>query len=99
MELIALSQVYFFQADQKYVTVIHKDGETLIDDTLKELEQQLEGRFVRVHRNALVAIDEIEGLEREAQSGCYELRLKNTAKRPLVSRRHVTELRSLLARL
>ena len=98
VELVPISDVYCFVADQKYVTIIHKGGETLIDDTLKELEGEFDGAFVRVHRNALVAVKFIEKLER-MPSGQYELQLKETEFRPIVSRRHVASVRELLANL
>lgn len=98
VELVPVHNIQLFVADQKYVTVIHTQGETLIDDTLKDLEKEFEGLFVRVHRNALVAIREIEKLER-MPTGQYELQLKNSDQRPVVSRRHVASVRELLGRL
>lgn len=98
VELVPIEDVFCFIADQKYVTIVHKNGETLIDDTLKELEDEFAGQFVRVHRNALVAITRIEKLERMA-SGQYELQLKNSPYRPTVSRRHVAAVRDLLSGL
>lgn len=98
VELVPIEDVFCFVADQKYVTIIHKGGETLIDDTLKDLEQEFEGAFVRVHRNALVAVGNIEKLERMT-TGQYELQLKHTEYRPSVSRRHVAAVRDLLSGL
>ncbi len=98
VELIPLESVFCFLADQKYVTVMHQSGETLIDETLKELEAELNQRFVRVHRNSLVAIAEIVGLERDS-AGHHCLRLKNSEYRPAVSRRHLASVRDLLSRL
>ncbi|MCB1617049.1 MAG: response regulator transcription factor [Pseudomonadales bacterium] len=98
VELVPVSEVRFFQADHKYVTAFHTKGETLIDDTLKELEQEFEGRFVRVHRNALVSVEHIEGMERTAP-GQYCLRMQGIAQKPLVSRRHASELSKLLRQL
>jgi len=95
VELIPLDNVRFFIADHKYVTVYHVEGETLIDDTLKELENEFTDLFVRIHRNALVAIKAIEGMERNAQ-GQYRVRLKDIEEKPIVSRRHVSRLRELL---
>jgi len=95
VELIPLDDVRFFIADHKYVTVYHVEGETLIDDTLKELETEFSNLFVRIHRNALVAITAIEGMERNAQ-GQYRVKLKNIEEKPVVSRRHVSRLRELL---
>lgn len=98
VELIPLTDVRFFIADQKYVTVHHLEGETLIDDTLKDLETELAGRFVRVHRNSLVSVAHIEAMER-APDGQFRLRLEGVDTKPVVSRRHVPELKELLARL
>ncbi len=98
IELIALSSVRFFQADQKYVTVHHADGETLIDEPLKELEERLGQAFVRVHRNALVHVSSIEGLERDSE-GQYRLAMKGIEAKPQVSRRHVSEIKALLTGL
>ncbi len=95
VELIPLDNVRFFIADHKYVTVYHTEGETLIDDTLKELETEFANLFVRIHRNALVSINAIEGMERNPQ-GQYRVRLKNIEEKPIVSRRHVSRLRELL---
>ncbi|WP_439136240.1 LytR/AlgR family response regulator transcription factor [Pseudomaricurvus sp.] len=98
VELIAVEKVFFFAADQKYVTVYHQGGETLIDDTLKELEQEFGDRFVRIHRNALVPLARVEAMEKNS-AGQFELRLKGTDLRPAVSRRHAGHLRDLLSSL
>lgn len=98
VELIPITNIHCFLADHKYVTVIHDEGETLIDDTLKELEVEFPKKFVRVHRNSLVAIEKIEGMERSS-AGQYEIKLKNIDYRPVVSRRHVASVRDLLNRL
>lgn len=95
VELIPLAAVYCFIADQKYVTVHYEAGEKLIDDTLKELEADLSGLFLRAHRNALVAIDKIEALEKQSD-GRFTLRLKGTDFKPTVSRRHLTLVRNIL---
>ncbi len=98
IELIAIENISCLLADQKYVTVVHDKGETLIDETLKELEVELTPTFIRVHRNALVARGEIEGLKR-ADSGHYEVILKNSEARPMVSRRHLSSVKMLLTEL
>lgn len=98
VELIAVDDIRCFVADQKYVTAHHVGGETLIDDTLKELEEEFSSRFVRVHRNALVSLRHIEGLERRSD-GYFEVLLEGLKLRPLVSRRHASKLRELLSHL
>jgi len=88
VELISLEDIRYFVADHKYVTVYHLQGEHLLDETLKELEEEFCGRFLRIHRNALVSINHIEAIERTSQ-GQYQVRLTGCEHKPLVSRRHV----------
>lgn len=98
IELIPLSEVKFFQADHKYVTVRHEGGEVLIDDTLRDLENEFGDKVVRIHRNALVMMDHLEGLERDP-SGHYQVRMRGIEDRLDVSRRHVSGLRRLVQTL
>lgn len=98
VELIPLDEVRYFLADHKYVTVYHRAGEHLLDETLKELEEEFGARFVRVHRNSLVSVKHIEALERNPQ-GQYQVRLADTELRPVISRRHVSDLKELLKAL
>ncbi|MFL0803477.1 MAG: LytTR family DNA-binding domain-containing protein [Agarilytica sp.] len=98
IELIPIETISCLVADQKYVTVVHEKGETLIDETLKELEEELAPEFIRVHRNALVARKEIVGLRR-SDGGHYEVELKNTENRPMISRRHLSTIKSLVSSL
>ncbi len=99
IELVPLTEVLYFKADHKYVTVRHEAGEVLIDDTLRDLEDEFGDRVVRIHRNALVLIDRIDGLERDPR-GHYQVRLRGTeAERLDVSRRHVSGLRRLVQTL
>lgn len=76
----------------------HVNGEHLLDETLKELEQEFSERFLRIHRNALVSVLHIEGIERTSQ-GQYQVRLSGTSQRPVVSRRHAGMLKELLKQL
>ncbi|HEY7885152.1 MAG TPA: LytTR family DNA-binding domain-containing protein, partial [Cellvibrionaceae bacterium] len=98
IELIALQDVRYFLADQKYVTVYHTGGEHLLDAPLKELEQEFAGRFLRVHRNALVSVAHIQALERSAEGG-YRVRLADTEAMPIVSRRHAMQVKEVLHKL
>ena len=92
MELIAIDDIRMFLADQKYVTVYHREGETLIDETLKELESEFPSHFLRIHRNALVSLKHIEGLERQGSSQ-YVVCLEGIDQKPAISRRHVPNVR------
>ncbi len=93
--LVPVDQVRFFLADQKYVTVGSADGEVLIEESLKDLEQEFGERFLRIHRNALVAVQYVQALERDAD-GCCTIRLAGVTQRLAVSRRMLTVVRSRL---
>lgn len=92
LELIPIENVYYFLADQKYVTVRHAGGQVLIDETLKDLENEFGDRFIRIHRNALLAIPYLEGLE-FIGTGQYQVRCRGINERLAVSRRHLPQLR------
>lgn len=98
IELIPLTEVRFFQADHKYVTVRHERGEVLIDDTLHDLEDEFGDRLVRIHRNALVMTHHLEGLVRDSR-GHYQVRMRGVEERLDVSRRHIPGLRKLVQAL
>ena len=92
VELIKIQDIYYFTADQKYVKVRHKDGIVLIDDTLKELEQEFEDKLFRVHRNAIINIKYLDFLE-TLDAGQYQLHFKGIDETLAVSRRHLPALR------
>lgn len=95
---VPAEDIVYFLADQKYTTVHHLHGEVLIEESLKNLEDDFAPWFLRVHRKALVATRFIAALERgrgddDAQ---HWLRLRH-AKEPLpVSRRRLAEVRRFL---
>jgi two-component system response regulator AlgR len=95
-KLIPFNSIYFFKSDHKYLTVVHHDGETLSDQTLKELEQQYPKDLVRVHRNTLVSIRYIEALTKD-KDGHYHVKIKDAAHLIPVSRRHVSELKQRIS--
>jgi two-component system response regulator AlgR len=96
IKLIPVKDIRFFRADQKYVTVRHGRGEELIDESLRQLEEEFARDFVRIHRSLLVAVAHIEALERTGDGG-YELRLRDDQLALPVSRRQVADLRKRLA--
>ncbi|MBP6513812.1 MAG: response regulator transcription factor [Steroidobacteraceae bacterium] len=91
LRLIPVEDVLSFVADQKYVTVRHLQGEDLLDESLKALEDEFAAEFVRIHRNALVAIRHLEALER-GQDGQYTAVLRHGGGRLPVSRRLAGEV-------
>jgi two-component system response regulator AlgR len=97
LELIKIEDIYYFHADHKYVTVRHRDGQMLIEESLKSLEKEFEGRFIRIHRNALINLDFIAGM-RSQEDGQY-LRLKEIEETLEISRRHLSAIRKIIKNL
>lgn len=98
VELVPVENIYYFLADQKYVTVRHKNGSVLIDETLKDLEHEFADQFIRIHRNALVSTHYLEGLE-VINTGQYQVRCRELEERLAVSRRHLPTLRERIQKL
>ena len=69
IHLIPLADVIFLKAELKYVTVRTAAREYLLEESLSRLEQEFLGRFVRIHRNCLVAKEAIRGFERGSAVG------------------------------
>ncbi len=93
LHLIPIENILYFQADQKYITVRHTNGEDLIDEPLKELAHEFADRFIRIHRSALVALTWIERMEK-TPDGQYEVWLRDCPEPLPVSRRHVTAVKA-----
>jgi two-component system response regulator AlgR len=96
--LTPVHRVICLVSEDKYTTVTHEKGSTVIDESLTELEQKYPGLFFRVHRNALVSRKHLRGLERSTEGHTYAL-LSGTERKPEVSRRNISALRKLLSEL
>ncbi|GAB3735730.1 LytTR family DNA-binding domain-containing protein [Luteimonas pelagia] len=98
LRLIPLDEVRYLQAEEKYVVVHHARGEDLIEESLKSLEEEFGDRFVRIHRNCLVARHELAELKR-APDGHVQAVLRHGDHPLEVSRRCVAGLRETLKHL
>jgi two-component system, LytTR family, response regulator AlgR len=92
LRLIPIEEIQFFFAEQKYTTVRHLKGEDLIEDSLRSLEEEFGTALVRIHRNALVSVRFLEGIERNAE-GQYFVKLRGCPAPLQVSRRMAGELK------
>lgn len=93
--LVPLSEVLYFRAELKYVTVRTRDHSYLLEASLNQLEQSHATSFVRIHRNALVAREAIAGFEKlritegeDASESAWVVRLRGIPETLVVSRRH-----------
>jgi len=92
IRLVPVPDILFFLADSKYVVVRTPTEEHLIEDSLVNLEKEFGDRFLRIHRNALVATGYIKGIEK-SPAGTWQISLKNLDKKLDVSRRHTAQVR------
>ncbi|WP_293674843.1 LytR/AlgR family response regulator transcription factor, partial [Thiolapillus sp.] len=95
VQRIALSDVYYFRADSKYVMVRHGGGESLLEDSLVSLEKRFPQELLRIHRSMLVRTAVISGLVKNLDGG-VQVVFADIDDRLDVSRRHVPAVRRLL---
>jgi two-component system response regulator AlgR len=98
LRLIPLDDVHYLQAEEKYVVVHHARGQDLIEESLRSLEEEFASRFVRIHRNCLVARHELMELRR-VEDGRVQAVLRHAAAPLEVSRRCVPALRETVKAL
>ncbi|MEX0638305.1 MAG: LytTR family DNA-binding domain-containing protein, partial [Burkholderiales bacterium] len=96
IHLVPVRDVVYLRAELKYVTLRTRAGEHLIEESLVALEREFAERFVRVHRNCLVARAAVRGFERAAEGGDephWNVVLDGVPERLPVSRRQWAEVR------
>ena len=98
LRLIPIGEIIYLQADEKYVSVHHAHGEDLIEESLKSLEVEFGERFLRIHRNCLIAADALTELRRSLDGQVHVL-LRNVATPLEVSRRCLPLLREKVRHL
>src|SRR5262245_44628360 len=96
MILVPVEEIIYLPAEVKYVTIRTAAREHLTEESLTSLENEFGDRFVRIHRNALVARKSILGFQRvrgtvdedgESSEGHWEVLLKDVSERLPISRR------------
>ncbi len=100
--LVPVADILYLRAEQKYITARTCEREFLLEETLAQLEAEFAPRFVRIHRNCLVATDAVVGVVREAGTEGdngdphWALCLKDVPERLAVSRRQWPQARERL---
>lgn len=92
-EQIAVADVLYFQADDKYTCVYTRDGaavrEWLIRVPLSELAAQLDGEsFQQIHRSVIVNLNAVAGTRRDL-AGKLFVRIRNHPRELPVARQYV----------
>lgn len=99
---VPLAEVLYLKAELKYVTVRTGSASHLFDGSLSQLEEKYPGRFLRIHRNTLVARHAIRALARhqvdeDGEEGeSWAVRLTGIEEPLVVSRRQVAAVREAL---
>ncbi|WP_295988979.1 LytTR family DNA-binding domain-containing protein [uncultured Variovorax sp.] len=98
-ERVPLAEVLYLKSEYKYLTVRTAKRSHILDGSLNEFEERYPHRFLRVHRNALVARSAIRALEKyddgEDAEG-WALRLESIPEPVAVSRRQLAAVREVL---
>ncbi|MBL7002449.1 MAG: response regulator transcription factor [Gammaproteobacteria bacterium] len=95
--LVPVESIYYFHADQKYINVKHSEGELLIEETLLSLESEFSEGFLRIHRNALVSKERIDGLVKNETTSFVTF--KGIDDQLEISRRHLPAVRKAIKTL
>ncbi|MCU7905237.1 MAG: LytTR family DNA-binding domain-containing protein [Candidatus Thiodiazotropha sp. (ex Epidulcina cf. delphinae)] len=95
LKTIPLDQVIYLRADAKYVLARHTEGELLLEESLKGLQERFGDWLLRIHRNALVARQRLSGLEK-GRDGITRVVMRGCEETLEVSRRHLPEVRRIL---
>lgn len=94
--LVPIDEVLYLKAELKYVTIRTAEREYLTEESLVSLEEEFGNRFIRIHRNALVASSAIEGFDRGSVSeGGWLVRVRGVTEKLPVSRRQWAQIRHL----
>jgi len=99
-ERVPLSQVLYFKAELKYITVRTAARSYILDGSLSELEERYRDSFMRIHRNALIARRAVRALEKhfDADEGeGWAVRLNGIDELLAVSRRQLAAVREVIA--
>jgi DNA-binding LytR/AlgR family response regulator len=94
VKLIPIDEVCYFQAADKYTTVVTAEAEELIRTPLKELAAQLPEVFQQVHRGTIVNLEEVAAAVRD-EAGRISLRLRNRKETLAVSRVYADLFRAM----
>lgn len=100
IHLIPIGDVLYLKAELKYVTARTARREYLLEESLVQLETEFPDRFVRIHRNCLVAREAVVGFERsvgeDGGEGYWSVRLNGITELLPISRRQWANVRSVL---
>ncbi|UOV02654.1 LytR/AlgR family response regulator transcription factor [Pseudoxanthomonas mexicana] len=93
--LIMVDDVAYFQADNKYTTVMTAEGESLLRTPLRELLDSLDAAtFKQIHRSTIVNMKAVASVSRD-DTGRGRLKLKNRPETLTVSQPFMSLFRNM----
>lgn len=98
-ERLPLSEVLYFKAELKYITVRTAKRSYILDGSINELEEKYRPHFMRIHRNAIIARRAVRALvkQNDPQEGeGWAVRLADLPELLFVSRRQVGTVREAI---
>lgn len=92
---IAVEDVLYFEADDKYTRVVTRNVESLVRIAISELEAQLDPElFQRIHRGTIVNLRAIKAIHKN-ELGALELAIDGRKETLSVSRAHAATFRQM----
>lgn len=99
-ERVPVAEVLYLKAELKYITVRTAQHSYIFEGSLADLEARYASRFIRIHRNALVARHKVRALEKHRdpdEGDGWAVRLDGVDEALFVSRRQLAGVRALLS--
>jgi two-component system, LytTR family, response regulator AlgR len=100
-ERIPLQEVLYLKAELKYISVRTALKTHILEGSLNELETRFPNRFLRIHRNALVATQAIRALEKHYdpdEGDGWAVRLSGIDETLMVSRRQLAAVKEVISK-
>ena len=102
--LVAVDDVLYVKAEQKYLTLHTRDQSYLLEESLQAIEQEMPDVFVRIHRNTLIARAALTGVEKgvdldeqtDKVSEVWQVILRDCPHRLTISRRMWPTIKTLV---
>ena len=95
LQLIALNKIYCMRSAKKFTQVVHQDGTSLTEKSLKQFAAEFSHRLMQVHRNTIINKAFLNKLRRVSFNH-YEVLLQGIEDPIVVSRRHLPKIRKHL---
>jgi DNA-binding LytR/AlgR family response regulator len=95
IRLVAVDDIYFFRAEERYTAVITEKGESLIRKPIRDLVEELDpDKFWQIHRATIVNVGRIEKISRSL-TGRGLLKLTNHPEILTISRSYLHKFKQM----